>query len=467
MNWEPSEEEKALYQRAAREYAEKEAARLASEPNPYAKYAELHGNKQDEEYDEDADEEELEPHIPTDNVITLPVISSSTRPLTGKLKNLQELYKKDDKLPNAIICGSCAVYVIQHRGEEIMFTDEGAYQCSDGLWSMSPDRLTSLLNVEIEKAAQSRMLPSNNKLITEASGWIRRQKELNRKYNDIPWDKHGMVPTKSGLVNPRTGECRPMRPEDYCTWRIEAEYDPNAKCPWWLRMLDDVFSDRTPEERAATISLIQELAGVGLIDEKPRELSRALVFQGGSNFGKSGLLEVLGGLFGQDFNSTPISALEGTHGTMPFVKRRPWVLHEAFDQRKWHFSSDVKTIVTGEPVQINIKNGPVISQRVTAPVFWGTNYPPQFKESSKAIANRLVVIECKREFMPDNHVGAAKEAELRLAPATPSRGLLRNRPTAAMIGPWVGGDRGPYAPSVGSARPRSTPGGVAFLKHTD
>jgi phage/plasmid-associated DNA primase len=72
----------------------------------------------------------------------------------------------------------------------------------------------------------------------------------------VQWDKHGLIPTKSGLVDPRTGEVRPMLPTDYCTWRIETAYDPEAKCPWWLTMLEDVFADRTEEERAATISMM-------------------------------------------------------------------------------------------------------------------------------------------------------------------------------------------------------------------
>ena len=41
-----------------------------------------------------------------------------------------------------------------------------------------------------------------------------------------------------------------------------------------------------------------------------RPLQRALIFQGGSNFGKVGLLEVLSGLFGRDVDSTPIDSLE-------------------------------------------------------------------------------------------------------------------------------------------------------------
>ena len=66
--------------------------------------------------------------------------------------------------------------------------------------------------------------------------------------------------------------------------------------------------------------------------------------------------------------------------------------------------------MTGEPVQINIKNGPIISHRVTVPVFWGTNNPPQFQEASKAIVNRIVVVKCRQEFDEGRPIGAAAQA---------------------------------------------------------
>jgi P4 family phage/plasmid primase-like protien len=306
-----------------------------------------------------------------------------------------------------------------------MFIGKTAYRYLGGLWTMDTEGIVAWLNVEIERAAQYMRQPSNNRLVTEARGWILRQKQLNRSQAEVRWDAHGMVPTRSGLVDPKTLVVRPMRPDDYCTWRIEAEYDKEARCPWWLQMLEDCFSDRPDEERAGTIMIIQELLGAGLIDDKPRDISKALIFQGGSNFGKSGLLEALGGLFGREVNSTPIEALEGAHGLMPFMNRRPWVLHEAFDQRKWHFSSSVKAIVTGEPIAVNVKNGPMLSIRVQAPIFWGTNHPPQFKESTKAIVNRLTVIECRREFFEGKPVGAAKEAK-RLGLSKPSDLVLRD-----------------------------------------
>jgi P4 family phage/plasmid primase-like protien len=307
--------------------------------------------------------------------------------------------------------GDTMIGVIKARGDAMIFMDKTSWYYTDGLWTMDATDRPGWLKVGIEKAIMAGGFSSTNRLRSEVMSWIQVRPEFWRK--EVPWDQHGMVPTQSGLIDPRTLDLIPMRPDHYATWRIECEYDKDAKCPLWLQMLEDVFADRAPDVRAATIAVIQELLGAGLLDSKSRELSKALIFQGPSNAGKSGLLEVLGGLFGSDVNSTALKTLDGTHGMMQFVRRRPWILHEAFDQREWHLSSNVKAIITGEPIPINIKNGPIITQRVDAPIFWGTNHPAQFKESTRAIVNRIVVIECRREFMPDTPVGAGIEAAKR------------------------------------------------------
>jgi P4 family phage/plasmid primase-like protien len=308
--------------------------------------------------------------------------------------------------------GMAVVDIIKDRGDDLLFTPKGgAWRYSNGLWSMADAGMTAWLNVEIEKGAQAMDYSSTSKNINETRLWIMRQDQLWRE--NVEWDSHGLIPTRSGLLDPMTGNVIAAKPEHFVTWRIESAYDPTATCPWWLQMLEDCFADRSGEERAALVAVIQELLGAGLIDKKPREISKALIFQGGSNFGKSGLLEVLGGLFGNEVNSTSIEALEGAHGSMAFLNRRPWVLHEAFDQRKWHFSSKVKTIITGEPLDVNVKNGPLLTVRIRVPIFWGTNHPPQFKEATKAVVNRLVVIECRREFKEDAPVGAQIEATKR------------------------------------------------------
>lgn len=333
----------------------------------------------------------------TDNVVAIAEARAQRQPK-----------KRSGDVPVHIVLGEAVIAAIRHRGDDIIFTPKAAYRYMDGLWKLEIDGLRAWLDVEIETGCRELNVESNNRLIAETRQWITRNPELWRE--GIEWDAHGKIPTRSGLIDPRTLELTAAAPEHYCTWRIDCSYEPAATCPWWLTMLADFFGDRSPDSRKQLIAVIQEVLGAALLDIKPRSLSKAFILQGGSNFGKSGVLEVMGGLFSDEQIATGLEALEGSHGLMAFTRRLPWVLHEAFDQRKWHFSSMVKAIITGEPVNINIKNGPMLSTRVKAPIFWGTNHPPQFKEATKAIINRMIVIECRREFFEGQPIGAAAEA---------------------------------------------------------
>lgn len=324
-----------------------------------------------------------------------------------------------------IMLAEAVLAVIRQREQDVMFTETGDYRYRDGLWRLETrDSFVGWINSALEEGARGLKIETTNRLIAEARGYILRSPDLQKR--NAPFNRHGRVPTRSGLINPRSGEIIEPAPEHFATWRIEHHFNPAAVCPWWLQMLEDVFADRSAESRKIHIELLQELLGAGLIDDKDKELARALILVGGSNYGKSRLIDVLAGLFGIEHNSVSLDSLEkNPHATVPFTRRAPWVLHEAFDAGKWHVTSTVKAIISGDAIPINIKNGRMFEMEVTAPIFWGTNIPPQFKEATKAITNRAVIIECRREFDGKNRVGAAIEAR-RLGFKNPSVMVLAN-----------------------------------------
>jgi hypothetical protein len=178
----------------------------------------------------------------------------------------------------------------------------------------------------------------------------------------------------------------------------------------WLTMLEDAFSDREVDSRAEIVATLQEVLGAALVDSKPKGMHKALVLVGGTDCGKSQLLEVMGGMFGEKYIDQPIAAVDTTHGLMPFLTRLPWVLDEAFSQNVWHMSAIVKTLITGEGISINIKHGAILYHRFTGPIFWGSNHAPQFRENTRAIVDRLAVIKCERKFDKHNPIGIALEA---------------------------------------------------------
>ncbi|WP_456659568.1 hypothetical protein [Bradyrhizobium sp. JR3.5] len=303
--------------------------------------------------------------------------------------------------------GNAVLARMRASGEALINADKCTWLYSGGIWELRTD-IKAWLGVRIEEACEGMGVTNTNALTSEACNRILRRPELWRD-DDIPWDQHGKIPTRSGLIDPRTGKLEAARPDHYCTWCIEVDYDPDATCRWWETMMTDMFGDRDPVEQAALIGIVQELVGAALIDKKPRALSKACVFWGIQNRAKSGLLDVVAGLFGGNPIAASLPSIEGNHGLMPFARRAPWVLHEAFSGQ-WHLSATVKSIVTAEPVQINVKNGPMLSQIVRAPIFWATNFQPQFKESTRAIVERMIVIEVTRAFVEGQPIGAAAEA---------------------------------------------------------
>lgn len=279
------------------------------------------------------------------------------------------------------------------------------WKCENNIWElMDPADLQAWIDIEIEKGSRTLNMTSTNSLVTETRKWILRNPDIND--NDVKWDDHRKIALRNVLLDPKTMKTEPLVWSHYATSSAKVDYDPKASCPHWFKMMDEIFDgDDQP------VKVLQDMIGMSLISYKMRGLMKALILIGGSNSGKSGILNVITGLHTTDPNTTPLDQLENPHGKMAFLRNTPWVLHEAFNQGKWHFSSEVKALLTGDPINVNIKNGPIVSHVFRSPVFWGTNNPPQFKEQTRAIQNRIMIISCPKIFDPENLVGEAAWAK--------------------------------------------------------
>jgi hypothetical protein len=305
-----------------------------------------------------------------------------------------------------ILIGEAVLKVLSDKGEPVMVVGDQLWRYVDGLWIELDNHGRHHLDRLIETCIRGLgSVSSSLKLVAEVRGWIFRNPDIGR--DDMEWDDHGKIAIKGGLIDIKTLAYEPAKPSHHVTARINCDYDPKAQCPVWLEMLDSTFGDKIEQERVGTIQLIQEVLGCALIEEKSKALSRALILQGASNTGKTDLIKTISGLLTDRPISTPIGALDGAHGLMEFRRKAPWILHEAFKGGVWHFSDIVKSILSGDPVQINVKNGALTTQRIRQPVIWGTNYPPQFKEATRAIINRMVVIVTSVVFDPKEPVGVA------------------------------------------------------------
>jgi len=298
--------------------------------------------------------------------------------------------------------------VLDSKGVETMWR----YDHKTTLWSVVLDKVT-FLERKLQKAitAVGARHKTSIKLLAEARKLVTTDPRLDPVH--ITFDEHGMVPVKNTLIDPTVSppKVRDICKEDYCTWTLNIIYDPTAKCPWWLRMLADTFGDRTKEDRKANTDLLQNYLGASLIDNKNKALRRAMIFIGDTNSGKSALLDVASGMITDNPITTPIADLAtGNHGTQSFIRRAPWILHEAFDQSAWNISSKAKLILGGNVFEVNPKGEKAISVCFTAPAIWATNHEPKFRESTRAMITRMILMRFSNAFDPENEIGTAVEA---------------------------------------------------------
>lgn len=303
-----------------------------------------------------------------------------------------------------IFLGEGILEELEMKGHKLMYADNMAWLYKNGVWtSMTGDEEKTWINVQVERGARLARMTSTSKIVNETRQWLQRNPELHEE--NVEWDAHGMIATKDGLYDWRDDTIDQIRPDDYVTRLIDVPFKEDATCPVWERMLADDYGFDEP-----TIAFLQELLGVSLVMKKPRTLTRALVLHGPSNTGKSNILNVFAGLISPNHNTTELKLIENTHGLMSFLKPDPWVLHEAFDQSRWEMSATVKALLSSDPVQVNVKNGPLIPVVFRQPIFWGTNVAPQFKEASRAMENRLAIVKMKKVYNPSRIVGTAREA---------------------------------------------------------
>jgi phage/plasmid-associated DNA primase len=312
--------------------------------------------------------------------------------------------KKADKKAVHVVLGRGLLDALAERSEPILYEGVWMHRYRRGLWErVFPDLAAMWINTETQIGCESLGITPSTRLRSEVRNWIASVQEL--QHEEVPWDKHGGIATRSGLFNLKTMKIEPLKPEHYATRCVDSEYDAKATCPWWIRMLEDTFPDDQD-----TIDVLQEIAGAALLAYKPRTLNKALLLRGETNSGKSNILIVLASMFGGTPITQPLAKIDGNHGLQPFVQHAPWLLTEAFERSGWHPSSTVKKILSGEAVTIDPKNAPQVTHIFRGPVFWGSNYPAKFKEASKAMIERIRPIPCEVEFDPENPVGAAEEA---------------------------------------------------------
>ncbi|MGY3360517.1 hypothetical protein ACVWZK_007180 [Bradyrhizobium sp. GM0.4] len=106
--------------------------------------------------------------------------------------------------------GNAVLDYMRLQGETLINGKDGAWLYSRGVWELRTD-IDAWLGMRVEKVCEGLGITNTNKLTGEVRNRILRSPELWRE-GKMPWDQHGKIPTRSGLIDPKTGELEPARP---------------------------------------------------------------------------------------------------------------------------------------------------------------------------------------------------------------------------------------------------------------
>jgi len=230
---------------------------------------------------------------------------------------------------------------------------------------------------------------------------------LTVRYTDFdkdPW----LLCCANGVIDLRTGELRPSKPEDMLHRSTNIRYDPTAECPRWERFLREIFL-----EDEGLIGFVRRAVGYSLTGLMPETV---FVCYGTGANGKSTFLTVLAGLLGENAAVAPPSVFRrgmerGEAPSPDLAKLAGARLAKAVEVRE-NIRLDeerVKALTGGDRLTARFLHRDYFDFYPTAKLWWCVNHRPVIRDTTFAMWRRVCLIPFEARFEPNKGNWQPKE----------------------------------------------------------
>lgn len=199
----------------------------------------------------------------------------------------------------------------------------------------------------------------------------------------------GMIPCQNGIYDIKRDKLLPHSPEFICTYVLPFDYSPNAECPTYDELLNEVLD---PEHAL----IWNEVVGAHFYQEKNLERFAMLHGEGGN--GKTVLLTILATILGpENVSNVSLDQFDGQSFLMAetlgklanIIPELPYI-----DKAN---EGAIKAFTTKEIMSFNRKFKDAINARPTAFLTIATNALPNFKDRSDGIWRRMLLFEFQNQ----------------------------------------------------------------------
>jgi putative DNA primase/helicase len=211
-----------------------------------------------------------------------------------------------------------------------------------------------------------------------------------------PWGEETIICCKNGVLQLKGRRFWPHDPRLFVLNALEAEYQPEAKAPRWMRFIDEVWGKDEASRDAK-----QEWFGLCLTDET--KFQKGFIFVGPARSGKGTTAGVLYNLLGpKNYCGPSLGQLGQTFGMQGLIGKKLAVVPDArLDNRANRSVITEKLLsIIGEDVQdINRKNRDYWIGKLPLRMMILSNELPDFKDDTGVIATRFIILETKNSYL--------------------------------------------------------------------
>jgi len=203
-----------------------------------------------------------------------------------------------------------------------------------------------------------------------------------------------LINLRNGILDIETGQLYPHNPQLWFTSVIDVEYDPNAKCPNFLKFLGEVL----PPEAHPTI---QELFGYTLY--RSSYARRAFMFVGQGNNGKSLLLDILTRWIGEaNVSNKSLQDLEYNRFSVARLLGKHLNISADLPQTPLGKSEVFRALTGGDFLEAERKHRDSFSFQPYCKLVFSTNkLPPVRDDEVDAFFKRWIIVEFPYQFEDD------------------------------------------------------------------
>ncbi|MFA5162107.1 MAG: phage/plasmid primase, P4 family [Elusimicrobiales bacterium] len=192
------------------------------------------------------------------------------------------------------------------------------------------------------------------------------------------------------------------RREDMITRKIAYDYNPEAKCPRWLKFLDEIFQGDNE-----LIAFMQRAAGYSLSGD----ISEHCLFicYGTGRNGKSTFLKTIWRILGPYAAVTPASTLmerydgNSNNASQELAKLKGirFVMASEGEKGQKFAEAQIKAMTGGEPISARFLYHKPFEYVPEFKIWLSTNYKPNISGTDQGIWSRIRLIPFKAYFGPD------------------------------------------------------------------